>query len=348
MKILGLLLLFLSVFTLSACKDDNHDDTVLNMNDIAGKFWYNNRWVGDKESYTKEDVLQVLKFEKDGKLIAFDFSGRVEQNIGEWTNKNNEVTLKYNDGNREVWDVMHSGGDYLTVIVNEGERRYVLQPEYLQNLTADAYLVNEYIVGNSYKTYVGADLRGNNDVREATMILSEDVIVPLKNYGYSWNESASEYIELENSGRDVRFYIKIGKDNHVKLSDRIYGTNLPYRSMNDFDLNAVNRLGESVLTVTWNPFDNSAVYYRVEIYDGKMDLMNPYFISLPQGSRSELRVGQNTKGEINRMKEMKSGEKYMVRLTSILYEPQVDVQNDQYGHANIQAVTYITKNFIWE
>ena len=349
MKILKLLLVLGCVVSLAACKDSgNGDDSVLDMNQLTGKFWYNNRWVGDKESYVKEDVLQVMKFEKSGKLFAMDYSGRVVSEIGDWTAKNNEITLAYNDGSKELWDVMHSGNDYITVVVNGGERNYMLEPGYLQNLTADAFLVNEYAVGNAYRTHIGVDMRGNNDIREALLIPSADVTVPLENQGYYWNEASAEYIDFNNKAWDVRFYVKIGKSDHVKLSDRIYGMNLPYRSLTDFNLAADNKMGETTLTVTWNPFTDNAVYYRIEVYNGSMDMMNPYFVSQPQSYRSELKISPNTKGEVNRMKDLKAGDKYTVRLVSILYEPGVDVQNDEYGYANVQAVTYVTKSFIWE
>lgn len=348
MNMLKLLFLLGVVVIIGACKDDGRDDTVLNMSDITGKLWYNNRWVGDKYSTAKEDILQVLKFEKNGKLISMDYSGRVESNVGEWTNKGNEITLTCNDGTGEIWDVMHSGGDYITVVVNEGERHYGLEPGYLQNLTADAFLVNEYAVGNSYRTYWGANVKGNNNIREAALILSSDAVVTLENHGYYWTESASEYIDFNGQPCDVRFYVKLGKDDHVKLSDHIYGQNIPYRNVTEFGLNASNKMGETVLTVSWNPFTDPSVYYRIEVYSGNMDLMNPYFISLPQSSRSELKVSPNTKGEVNRMKDLKSGDKYIIRLVSILYEPGTDVLNDEYGYANIQAVTYVTKARVWE
>ena len=52
-----------------------------------------------------------------------------------------------------------------------------------------------------------------------------------------------------------------------------------------------------------------------------------------------------TAGEVNRLRELRSGETYVVRLTALLYEPGIDPWNNNYGYANVQAVAYFTKKF---
>lgn len=92
------LLMLLSGFcVLASCgKDDKRDDSVLNVPDITGKYWYYNQWRGDKDSYLKDDVLEVLKFEKNGELIVLDLSGRKENVVGKWRSSGNEIDLMYN------------------------------------------------------------------------------------------------------------------------------------------------------------------------------------------------------------------------------------------------------------
>lgn len=337
---------------LAACGKDDRDDTVLNMNDLSGKFWYNNLWLGDPYSYVKNDVLEVVKFEKNGVLSVMDYGGRTERAAGKWVNRSNEITLEYLDGSTEVWNVLHSGSDYIRPIVNGGERNYVTEPDYLKQLTADVFLVNEYTVGNSRQTYLGADVRGNLNIREAVLITGEGQTTPLVNKGYFWCErkpSGGDYIDFDGKEKEVRFYFKIGKSEQVKLSDRLFANNLPDRSPTDFALNAVNPLGVTTLTVTWNPYPESNVYYRVEVFNEQMDLINPYFASRIQpAGTGRLDVRTSTSGEVNRMDEMKSGTKYIVRLAAIRFEPQVDVINDQYANANLQAVTYTTRSCVWE
>lgn len=75
-RIVKSLLVVSGFCVLFSCKDDNdRDDTILNMSDLTGKYWYYNQWRGDKDSYLKEDVLEVLKFEKNGELVSMDFGG---------------------------------------------------------------------------------------------------------------------------------------------------------------------------------------------------------------------------------------------------------------------------------
>ena len=222
----------------------------------------------------------------------------------------------------------------------------------MDDLTADAFLVNEYTDGNRYKTHVGAYIRGNMNVREANLIPASETIIPMENKGYYWCERAAlseDYINFDGKSREARFYIRIGNNNHLKLRDVIYENNVPERPLVDVQLQAQNPQGISSLTVNWNPYDRSDIYYRIEVFDGNMDLIRPYFVSKTQAARSgQIIIRTNTAGDINRIGELKSGEKYVVRLAAILFEPGTDVINDEYSYANIQAITYVTKPLIWE
>lgn len=353
-RIVKSLLVVSGFCVLFSCKDDNdRDDTILNMPDLTGKYWYYNQWRGDKDSYLKEDVLEVLKFEKNGELVSMDFGGRKTTVAGKWTSSGKEINLDYNSGDPVVWDVLKSGSDYIEAVINgQGVREYTTDAEWLDNLTADAFLVNEYTDGNRYKTHVGAYIRGNMNVREANLIPASETVIPMQNKGYYWCERAAEsgdYIDFDGKQREARFYIRIGNSSHLKLRDVIYGNNIPERPLSEVQLQAQNPQGVSTLTVDWNPYNRSDIYYRIEIFDGNMDLIRPYFVSKIQSpGRRQIVIRDNTAGDVNRMGDLKSGDKYIVRLAAILFEPGTDVTNDEYGYANIQAITYVTKPVIWE
>lgn len=354
LRIVRLLVLLSGFCALVSCgKDEKKDDSTLNVADITGKFWYHNQWRGDKDSYLKDDVLEVLKFEKNGELIVMDFGGRKEYVAGKWRSAGNEIDLLYDGRDSAVWDVLRSGDNYINAIINgQGAREYTTDAGWLDNLTADAFLVNEYTDGNRYKTHVGAYIEGNMNVREANLIPASETVVPMRNQGYYWCERAAgkeDYIDFGGKPRDVRFYIRIGGDGHLKLKDSIFGNNIPERPLADVQLTAQNPQGVSALTVDWNPYNQADIYYRIEIFDGNMNLIRPYFISRIQapGSR-QIVIRNNTAGDINRMNEIKPGEKYIVRLAAILFEPGTHVVNDEYGYANMQAVTYVSKSLIWE
>lgn len=338
---------------LSCNKGDDRDDTIMNMSDLTGKYWYYNNWRGDKDSYLKDDVLEVLKFEKNGQLISMDFGGRIETVAGNWTSSGNEIRLNYNDRDSLIWDVLRSGGDYINAVINgQGVREYTTNGEWLGDLTADAFLVNEYTDGNRYKTHIGAYVKGNMNVREANLIPASETVIPMQNKGYYWCERAAQnddYVDFQGKLQEVRFYIRIGNDGQLKLRDMIYQNNIPERALADVQLQAGNPQGVSSLSVSWNPYNRSDIYYRIEVFDGNMDLIRPYFVSRIQspGSR-EIVIKNNTAGDVNRMSELKPGNQYIVRLAAILFEPGTDVINDEYGNANIQAITYVTKPLVWE
>lgn len=339
---------FFCACALGACSDDDRDDTILDMSRLTGKDWYYNAWLGDKNNFGAGDLLEVVRFEKGGTLKSIDFSGRREYIAGKWeSDDNNRIILKYEGDEEKIWNVQHSGDDYIKTIVNaQGSREYTTDPGYLGNLTADAFWVNEYTSGNQYRTYIGADVRGNKDVREGNLLLADGNQLALQNHEFFWSEKSPKYID-DVRKQEVRFYLRIGKNTHLKLRDSLYSTNLPRRLPDEMNLtvNVVN----GTLNVAWVPFSSGSVYYRVEVLSKDMDLVDPYFISRVQNAGSaSLNIKTTTAGEVNRVNELKGGETYMIRLTALMYEPGIDPWNDDYGYANVQAVSYFTKKYLME
>lgn len=340
------------LFLAFACKDDDsRDDTILDMDNVVGKDWYYNAWMGNKEGMETPDLLEVVRLEKGGQLKSVEFGGRQETTVGTWLKDGNRLTMQYTDGETVTWDVLHSGEDYLQVLTNEGGRReYRSSLDYLGELTADAFLMNEYSeYDNQYRTYIAADVRGNIDVREGMLLLGNGGNVALENHEYYWSAQNAYEIQDLDENRNVRFYVRIGKDNHVKLSDSIYTENLAHRSPAEMDLQ-VNTNG-SEIDVTWKPYVGQQVYYRVEIFrnDNPVNTAQPYFLSRiqPVGSTS-LSITQRTAGEVNKLADLQPNQSYRLRLTALLYESGVDPVNDYYAYANLQAVAYFEKPFVWE
>ena len=165
------------LFLAFGCKDDDsRDDTILDMDNVVGKDWYYNAWMGNKEGMETPDLLEVVRLEKGGQLKSVEFGGRQETTVGTWLKDGNRLTMQYTDGETVTWDVLHSGEDYLQVLTNEGGRReYRSSLDYLGELTADAFLMNEYSeYDNQYRTYIAADVRGNIDVREGMLLCLRD------------------------------------------------------------------------------------------------------------------------------------------------------------------------------
>ena len=339
---IGLLCLFVS------CNDDKgRDETVLDMTYLTGKNWYYNAWLGDPDGLKSQDLLEVIRFEKGGTLKNIEFGGRREFEVGTWTSDGNRIELNYNDGNSEIWNVQRSGNDYIETIVNAtGKREYVSELRYLADLTVDAFLVNDYSVDGQFKTHIGADVRGNKDLREVRMLLNDGHICNLQNHEYYWTEKENEHYGNAQK-QEVRFYCRIGRDKHLKLCDSIYGDNLPKRT-ND-EMNITTKMQSSTLSVTWDAFERNDVYYRIEVLPINKKVVTPYFVSRVQmPGTKRLDIKSTTAGEVNRLNELQSNKSYMIRLSALLYEPGVDPWNDNYGYANIQAVSYFNKSFVWE
>ena len=97
-------------------------------------------------------------------------------------------------GDSIVWNVQRSGPDYIQTIVNaQGERKYTTDPGYLGELTADAFLVNEYTDGNQFKTYIGVDVRGNKNVKEVALIPADGKSIPVENHGKKYTTEVTGY-----------------------------------------------------------------------------------------------------------------------------------------------------------
>lgn len=356
MKILKWMLGMVCLCGVISCNDEEgRDDTILEMHRITEKYWYCTNWANNKDGYTTDDLLEILKFGEDGKLWRMDFGGKVDEVVGSWTSSNNEIILKYVAGGEEKWNVLHSGDNYLHVKVNKGERNFTLEPRYLQNLAADAFLIQEISKTEEIPLRVGVEITGTNTVNiggDAEVILAKDQIVPLvyKSRTKSWN--ARDVIEANRLGlpgeeRLVVFYISAA-GNPVKFSDYIYAGEVPSKSFDAFQLNAINK--GQVLEVSWDAFSQPGIYYRVEVLNGDMDTSNPYFVSVLYDNIHALSITKDTKTNNdlpNRMGELKNGMNYVVRLSAIVLEPGIDY-NHKYSYTNIQSVTFVKRAFVWE
>ena len=331
------------------CKDDDgRDDTILEMDYIVGKDWYYNAWMGNKEGMRTEDLLEVVHFEKGGVLKTMEFGGRQEKEAGTWEKDGNRLMLHYTDGKDSRWDILRSGEDYIRALVDDNVRDYASSLNYLRELTADAFLVNEYDeYDNQYATYIGADVRGNIDLREGMLLLGDGDNTPLTQYDYYWTGHSQYELRDWDEECEARIYVRLGEDHHVKLSDVVYSENLTPKSPAEVALEA--RCSGGKLNVSWNPYTGQQVYYRVEILSLEDDKPRTYFVSRVQPvGANQLTISSNTTSEVDRLSELKSNQGYRLRLTALLYEPDVDPLNDLYAYANLQAVAYFETHFIWE
>lgn len=356
MKILKIAFFLWCSCVLFSCSDSGSGNSGkdFDMTNKTNKYWYCNKWQNTKTSYSKEDLVEAIRFNSDGQLWEMDYSGRVENLVGSWTSEENRITLKYDDGKQEVWNVLKSDNNSIRIMNSGWEKTYVIEPSYLQDLTGDAYLYTEVEPSGS-STRLSVSVSGKNAAKiksDALIILSETQTVPLVYKSASWVEKeviSAESLGLPGRVLDVVFYVNISGQ-PVKFLDRIYNTEVYKKDFASFGLDAINK--DRVLTVKWNPFYESNVYYQVEVLNEKLDSGNPYFISdlLPAWTPS-IEIDNTTKtldGFTNRINDLKDrGQKFNVRLSAVQLEPGVSV-NSKYSYVNLQSVTHVTRLSVWQ
>lgn len=357
MKWSRLFVLFIFALTGLACSDsDSHDDE-----EWVNKDLYYNPWLNNKDAYTTEGMVEVIRFGGDGKLWGIDFGGKTESLLGMWSVdvKANTLNVAYEDGESETWHVLNWEKGVFTVMVNGGERKYISEENkevlYLQNLTGDAFLLTE-IDQRESKTTLRVMLEGSNipNVINAEVILSEEQSVGLKASNKAMIEKEpidASLLGLPGQERNVIFYVNAGKGKEFKFADRVYADGLGQKNFSAFDLRGRNTSNE--LVVTWkNPYTTGDAYYQVEVMS--MDEKKTYFISEYQAKgTSQMKIDNTTRcmeGYENEMRTLFGSNPgsltFKIRLSIVLFEPEIDI-NSKYCYVNRQSVTKVTSIEAW-
>lgn len=355
MKLYRLIFGLCCIGVMLACKDDDNNNSLSELDKLTGKYWYINNYLGNKTAYDANDGISVIRFEGSGTLTAMEYGGRQDSLLGKWRKEDDQLILTFNDGTEELWYLQSVGSKEIKARVNGGDRTYRTELSYLEDMKADAFLVNEYFksgAGYRLKTYIGANVNGNRNIMEAFLIPASEYNTKMLDRGYYWSERKpldEDFIDFKGQKQLIRFYFKLGRKDNVKLDDYIYRDNLLPLEIGDYDLRVANTPDAGKMTVKWNPVVQENVYYKVEVFNENMSLVDPYFVSKVQlpGSNS-LMIDFTTAGEVNRINELKKGKKYVVRLTMLLYEPEIDFINNRFAINNIQAVTYVMQAMTWE
>lgn len=363
MKWSKLLILFVMAGLGVACSDDNpkEQDPELDMDLVINQDLYYNPWLNNKDAYTREGMVEVIRFSGDRKLWNVDFGGKQETLLGTWTAdvKENTLDVAYEDGKNETWHVLDWEKGVFTVMVDGGKREYVSgenkEVAYLQELTGDAFLLTE-IEQRGSKTMLRIMLEGKNipNIINAEAILSEEQSVSLKPVNKAMVEEETidaSLLGMPEKERDVIFYVNAGKGKEFKFADRIYADALGKKDFSAFDLRGRNTSNE--LTIIWkNPYSSQEAYYQVEVMSD--DEKKTYFMSDYLGNgTSQLKVDNTTKcmdGYTNEMRTLFSAVSgsvnFKLRLSVILLEPGIDI-NSKCSYVNRQSVTKVTSRQVW-
>ncbi|WP_152614085.1 MULTISPECIES: hypothetical protein [Sanguibacteroides] len=347
MRILGA---FMTLLILGACSDSDDKEFVLNRNDLTGKNWYYNGWIGNKLGYRTNDVLEVIRFDNNGNLIGVEYSGLKDTIAGKWRDlENNALRITDDSGEEKTWNVLGCGKGILSLHDGWGAREYNEGLSYLENLSGDAYWVNQYSSEEgTWKRTLEFKISGNGSIREAYAIVSdaEGGQIPLDRGSYLGSLVYRKNIDFTGNCDRVRFYCKIGSKWNVKFDESLYDSNVPEHA---FDLRAEWKptATSTGIDVTWTPVEESNIYYQVEVLDKNSDANNPFFKSEVLAGTGELNITEATQGKVeNRLSSLVKGEVYKIRLSAILYEPGIG-RYDNNADRNIQAISYVTKAFVW-
>lgn len=357
--------LFLPVMFLClgvACSDSDSkddDDKTLDMSDVVDRCLYYNKWLNNKDAYTMEGLVDMIRLGRDGKLWEIDFGGRNEKYMGTWKEitSENQLQISYEDGERETWHVLSWEKGVFTVMVNKGKREYIAEDnskvDYLKNITGDAFFFSE-VTQTESKTSLRVLIEGTNtvEVREAKVILSDDQSMEMKYIGNkTWSEkeeigeSALKDLGMPAKSRDVIFYVNMGSDKQFKFADHVYSEAFGKVDYDDFELRASNTSAE--IKVRWNnPYSGNNAYYQIEILSE--DKGTTYFKSdyLNKGT-TELSIDNTTKtmlgttNDIRKLIDKGTGTKFRVRLSAVLLEPAISYTSTS-SYTNRQAVTDVT------
>ena len=336
MKKLGMLSLIMGSLWLGGCSDDDKD-FVLDVNRMTGVDWYYNRTTSKNYlSFSDENVLEINRFDKNGEIKSIDLRGVIDSVAGVWRDEGeNVLAVDWKNGNSESWTVENCTSKKFVVNNGWGEREYITEPSYLENLTGDAFWVNKFVDKVS-KLQLGFRISNDRSMRAGYVraLLSDDESVKLKSYNNVWKEEV-DISRVED--RKVRFSCRIGGD-YVKFDEFITADNFPSMRLDEVNFTSSIKAGyPDQLEIEWNEFEGENVYYKIEVYskDNEADV---YFESgLFPYDNGKYTLNGSTIGKINKLDKIDSKKEYVLRLTAVMLEPGV-ASNSVIAESRIQAV----------
>jgi len=325
--------------------------------DLMNKYWYANPYLSS--AYANDDAVIVYKFEGGNVLKRQQYSGRIDVPVGSWDLNDNVLEIRdksISEDNLQKWFIQ-STKEHLKLNSSAGSRDFYTEILGLDDVKADAYLVNELrLVNNEYVSAYRFDysVSGNSISKVSALFDSEtrnNLVERQDVYGDKIftlsDEDMDDYISDFEGEQLVRFYLKLDGGEEVKLDENIYNNDIASLSSADRDY---SRDGLSI-TVNWKAIGEEDIYYFIEILDANSATGVPLFRSNRQpadaNEAKSLEISSGIAAEIDQLDELKIDEEYLVRITGIKYETGIDPINSGNKDVNIQAKTILTYKIIW-
>jgi len=362
LKRLGIFAVFAISIALTSCGGSSgggEEEIEFEPRDLMNKYWYANPYLSS--AYANNDAVIVYKFEGGGVLKRQQYSGRRDVAVGTWSLV--DLVLEIRDesiskDDLQKWFIQSkSTKEHLKLNSSAGSRDFYTGISGFDDVTADAYLVNELrLVNNEYVSAYrfGYSVSGNNISKVSAMFDSETRKNLVARQDVYWDkiftlsdEDMDNYISDFEGEQLVRFYLKLDGGEEVKLDENIYNNDIASLSSADRDY---SRDGLSI-TVNWKAIGEEDIYYFIEILDGNSSTGVPLFRSNRQpadaNETKSLVISSGIAAEIDQLEKLQIDKEYLVRITGIKYETGIDPINSSNKDVNIQAKTILTYKIIW-
>ena len=355
-------LVLLSLLFCACSGGDNNNDTDFELtSDVLTKgYWYSNFALDD--NYIADDDLVAYEFSRNGSIVSMNMGGKTEEVVGQWKMEGEYLSVVIG-GSAEQWRIVEEDSHEYKLkfyVGNNSFREFYSSYDFIYGLSADAFVVNEYLLDNGYqkKRRYGYRVSGRDIGAVKALFPERAVSLTEVNGVYVQDEkdidASGDYLDLSGSvEKKIRFCLSFGKSK-VKLSDMVYDENIDH--LNYYNIELTHSIGSDKVVVKWGEMENidqsmsERLRYRVELYpeaDGDIDMNRPAFVSgniQPDENSFEIKAGINgANGSKPDFTVLSEGDNYYVVLSAILYEPGIDPDFGTYKDINIQAISSFTK-----
>jgi len=355
----GVLALFILSLLITSCGGSSgggDEEIDFELKDLVGNVWYSNPFLSD--DYDNDDAIIAYRFEGDGILKRQQYSGRREKVVGAWSLKDDVLEITDNSvsgGVTQKWFVQSgSTTDYLKLNSNGGGREFRTSIPGLEDVTADAYWVNDLrLVDGNYEADYRVDYEVfGNDLSDVVAMFSdsqEEELFAISDYKEEkvfvlTDEGLARYADDFSGAQSIRFYLESKGNDKFKLDEDLYNKNIAV-------LNSTRGYDQDTHHVAWKAIDESGIYYTIEILSSISNARTPLFRSYPQPASPEeekqLEISNKIDAPIPLSNDMVIGENYFIRISGIRYEEGIDPINSINRSYNIQAKTVFTYKITW-
>ncbi|PKQ69188.1 hypothetical protein BZG01_02460 [Labilibaculum manganireducens] len=316
--------------------------------DLTNKYWYSSTFIDD--SYSKNDIVLVYKFNGGGDLYKQEFSGRRDVKVGSWS-LGDDNTLIIDDEtiiNSQEWKIDKSSTrDHIFLKSTIGNRDFYTQINELNDVTADASIVKEvYLKNDDFVSGYRYDfeVKGDNIKSAVAKISSNESFTLIKSQNSNdetvWriNEvDANKYLENFPGEKLVKFVLTMNSGEEYKLEEKIYNMDIAALNYQSVKSEHNTGTGPLALSVEWKAIADPNVYYYVQILNSEKDENNPLFTSNWQPASTDdlqlLTVQEDIAGDFG----LALGEQFYVKLVAFLFEEGINPFQGDIQDFNIQA-----------